>query len=313
MRVPFAALLLLAACAEERAGAPPAPPVAPQAAVVIEPPQLRIGDVAVVEVVVATPPGARVGPIRAPDPLPGLWLLDSEALPTDTEAAREVRRTRFRVRARETGAFAWPALEIAVEDAEGHATTLTTEPRPFEVVSILPAASDRSEPFSYRLPAPEGGVSPLAVAVAGVAGAVLALAGVALARQARGRTGTRREAAAGGDERPWVEALAALAEARALADSDWRLASGLGARALKRYATRRYRLPLAARTTEEVAAFAPAPLLEARWRAALACLEALDVDRFRRDSGEGAAPRVCAALDAAERWVRTSMPREEQP
>ena len=72
-------LLLTPGCAE----APPrrAPPAAPLATLVLEPPRIRLGDVAVLELAVITPPGHAPRPLRPPQELPGLWLLDAEALP----------------------------------------------------------------------------------------------------------------------------------------------------------------------------------------------------------------------------------------
>jgi hypothetical protein len=286
--------------------------VALQAAVAIEPPRLRLGDVAQVEVSVVTPPGHRVRPIAPPAAVEGLWLLDAESLPVEADGARLVHRTRIRVRARALGAAAWPALAVEVEGADGAIAKLATEERPIEVVSVLPGTPERGEPFPFRLPETRArGPGPLAAAAAGAASTLLGVALVALARRSRRRSLARRaQAAAVAASQPWIEALDALARAHACAD--WREAASTGARALRRYVARRFGVAAAeASPVEELAAQRGPALLPGRWREAVACLDALDGDRFRALPPDEAPARVREALDAAARLVRDTSPADE--
>ena len=306
--------LLALACSSEATAPPPATPVTTQATVVIEPPQLRVGDVAFVEIAVVTPPGHRVPPVRPPDAVAGVWLLGAEVLPVLTDGARLVHRTRIRIRARETGSFAWPSLAVQVEDPSGARTSVATEARPFEIVSVLPLTPERVETFSYRSPpAALRGPSPWAAAAGGAAATLaalaLGLAALRLRRRARNRAVARAERRSAS---PWVEALAALHAARALEDDAWREAGGAGAQALRRYVARRFGMPaIEACPSEELEAVRPPPLLLAtRWREALAVLYALDAERFRGLATSDAAAHTQRALDAAAAWVRATTPSD---
>lgn len=312
MKRAFAVALVALACSGEPAGVPPETPVTPQAAVLIEPPRLRVGDVAAIEVVVVTPPGHRVHPMKPPSSVPGFWLLDAEALPVESARARQVQRTRIRVRARETGSFEWPALRVEIEDASGARSELVTAARPIEIVSVLPSFPERVEPFSYRMPAPDrDAIAPLWAAAAGSLGTLALLSLIAIARRARQRSRARTAAAAGlAASKPWVEALAAIAAARGDADANWRRAGGLGARALRRYVARRFGVAVESLTTEEVAAITRPLRAGSRWPVAVDCLRDLDAERFRAQSDASAAAQVRAALDAAQRFVEASIPPE---
>jgi len=314
-----AALLALAlACSgDEPAGEGAAAPPAPKAAVVIEPPQLRVGDVAIVEVAVATPPGYAVRPLVPPDSasLGPLWLLDAEALPVEKQGQRWTHRTRLRVRAREVGAGTWPALALELVGPEGLRTRLETAPRPFEVVSILPSFPDRLAPFPLRRPergAP--GPSPLVAAAGGAVAALAAVAAVALVRRSRRRSAKgaalAADAAARASSAPWQEALAELAAAAAEADTDWRGSADRCAGALRRYAARRWSFAIECRTSEELAALAPPFALALRWPAALAWLRELDALRFRPLPAPDAAARVRRIAEDARRWVADTIPPE---
>jgi hypothetical protein len=314
-----AALLALAlACSGgEPAGEGPAAPPAPQAAVVIEPPQLRVGDVAVVEVAVVTPPGYAVRPVAPPDAaaLGPLWLLDAEALPVEKQGQRWTHRTRLRVRAREVGAGVWPPLGLELIGPEGGRSRLETPPRPFEVVSILPTYPDRVSPFPLRRPergAP--GPSPLVAAAGGAAAALAAVAAVALVRRSRRRSAARAAQASAAAARaaaaPWREALAELAAAAADSDTDWRHSADRCAVALRRYVARRWTFAIECRTTEELAALAPPFALALRWPAALGWLRELDALRFRPAGAPGAAAQVRRVAEDARRWVGESIPPE---
>jgi hypothetical protein len=312
------ALLLAAALACGRGDPGPgavAPPT-PQAAVSIEPPRLRVGEVAVVEVAVATPPGYAVRPLAPPEAaaLGPLWLLDAEALPVDRQGQRWTHRTRLRVRAREVGRGTWPALAIELSGPEGEHSRIETAPRPFEVVSVLPEFADRTGPFPLRAPADRASdASPLAAAAAGAAAALATVAAVALARRARGRRrarAARAEARARG-EAPWRAALAELAAAGAGSDAEWRRSADRCAVALRRYAAQRFGFAIESRTTEELERAAPPFALALRWPAALAGLRELDALRFRPAAAADAPERVRRVAEALQRWVAETIPPED--
>ena len=311
MKRALAALLLVLACSAEPAAQAPAPtPLEKQAVVVIEPPQLRVGDIAVIEIAVVTPPGHRVHPVKPPSSVPGLWLLDAEALPPEVEGARQVHRTRIRVRAREAGSHEWPAQRVEIEDAEGTREELVAAARPFEIVSVLPSFPERAEPFSYRMPsARRDSVSPLWSAAAGSLATLALLGALVFARRTRRRLQQRNAAAtARAAAQPWREALAAFDTARA--ESDWRRAGGLGARALRRYVALRFDLAVESLTTEEFAGIARPFGIGSQWLVAVDCLRAFDAERFRGSSDARAAAQVRAALDAAQQFVEASIPPE---
>ena len=89
--------------------------------------------------------------------------------------------------------------------------------------------------------------------------------------------------------------------ARPARDTDWRRSSGIGARALKRYATRRFDLAaIAARTPEEIERLAAPPLLERACAApSRACARSTPIASASSRNAE-ASIRVRAALDEAE-------------
>ena len=302
------AMLPWVACREPELQAPApeaAASPAPRAAVAIEPPRLRIGEVAVVEVVVVTPPDHRVHPVTPPESVAGLWLLDAEALPVERSASRWTQRTRIRVRAREVGKTEWPRLHIDVEGPEGERSALETEPRPLEVVSVLSEFPDQAATFPYRLAeAPPPRAPALAAAAAG---ALAALGAVALARVVRRR---RRAGAAPAppSEAAWQAALAGLDAAAAEIDTDWRRCADRAGCALRRYVTLRFGQPLAFRTTEEALALAPPFAMATRWAALLDVLRALDAVRFRPGDAPETGARVRESIAAARRWVETTIP-----
>ncbi|HEY8492654.1 MAG TPA: hypothetical protein VIN04_02105 [Myxococcota bacterium] len=311
------ALAALLACSEPAGRTPGAAPPAPRAAVVIEPPQLRVGDVAMVEVAVTTPPGYALRPVTPPDAalLGPLWLLDAEALPVVKQDQRWLHRTRLRVRAREIGTGTWPSLALELIGPEGARTTLETEPRPFEVVSILPRHADRAEPFPLRLPARDAPLlSPLAAAAGGALAALAAVAAVAALRRGRARAAARAAQAGGvatpAPDAPWHEALAALAAAAAEAEPDWRAAADRCSAALRRYATRRWGFAIECRTTEELAELTPPFALALRWPEALGWLRTLDALRFRPAPAPDAAARVRQVAEQAQAWVSATIPPE---
>jgi len=311
----FGAAIVALACGGEPATAPPSMPVTPQAAVVIEPPRLRVGDVAAIDVVVVTPTGYRVHPVKPPSSVPGLWLLDATSLPAEASEGRQLQRTRIRVRARETGSFEWPALHVEIEDASGVRSELVAAARPIEVVSVIPTLPEHVvEPFSYRTPTPsDSGNGSLWAAAAGSLGTLALLSLFAIARRMRQRARTRSsEAARIAEPEPWVEALAALTAARSDTDKNWRHAGGSGARALRRYLARRFGVAAESLTSEEMTAIAKPFGVGSRWPSALECLRDFDAERFRAQSDASAAAQVCAALDAAQRFVEASIPAERR-
>lgn len=295
---------------------PASAPPSTQATVVIEPPQLRVGDVADIEIVVVTPPLHAVRPLALPDAstLGPLWVLDAEALPIDKRSTRWTHRTRLRVRARDVGAGTWPALAIELVGPENESSTLTTEPRSFEVVSVLPEFPDRLEPFPLRLPAAPPGLSPWLAAAAGAAAALAAVGALALVQRRRRRADERTQN--GGDDSardaaaPWTSAVRDIAVAADASDADWRGSADAIAVALRRYAARRWNFAIECRTTEELAAIAPPFPLSRRWPPALAWLRELDAVRFRADAADDAPARVRAIAEAAARWIDATIPTE---
>ena len=185
----FAALLcVFAGCGAPDAVPTPAAPVSPRFGAVIEPPELRIGDVAVVEVAIVVPPDHRVQPIPAPDRVPGLWILEAEELPVERSEAHHIHRTQFKVRARKTGEFAWPAQTAIVETEAGERLELVSAIRPLVIHEVTGEFPGRGEPFSFRAPGPrtrDGGFA--LPALLGAGGTLLALALAGWVRRVRNR------------------------------------------------------------------------------------------------------------------------------
>ncbi len=316
--LPLAVAVALACPAGRDADEPLAgsAPPSPQATVVIEPPQLRVGDVAEIEVAVVTPPHYAVRPVALPDAsaLGPVWVLGVEARPVDQRGPRCTHRTRIRVRARDVGTGTWPALTIELVGPENATATLTTEPRSFEVVSVLPGFPDRLTPFPLRLPATRSGLSPWLAAAGGAVAALAVVGALALVqRQRRRRDGLDPR---GGDEASpeaaasWTAAVADLSAAAAASDTDWRQAADAVAVTLRRYAAQRWGFAIESRTTEELAALPPPFALSWRWPTALAWLRELDALRFRADAGSDAPDRVRHIAEAATRWVEATNPSQ---
>jgi hypothetical protein len=314
-RAALAALLAFACGASEPPGAEPAavaPAAAPQppdptfrATVVLEPPRIEIGDVFEVEVAVVTPPGHRVAPAQVPKAVPGIAILDA-ALPTvSQEPGRWVHRQRFRARARATGPFRWPALELEVEAPDGARRRVAAAERPFEVVSLLDEEPERRSPFSFRSPRLEGapGRGPWLPALIGSLMTLAALGLLALVRRVRSAEplagGAALAPGAGDDESAAL--LAALHAAEA--EEDAVRGADLASEALRAWAAERFLAPrLRSATTEELAALSPPFLLTTRWTALRTALESLDAVRFppRR---EGARAELGRALARARALV----------
>lgn len=323
-RARSAALLLALACVaagplrcemETRTG--PAPPEAGapaslRGAVVIEPARLGVGDVAEVHVLVVTPPGHRLRPVRPPESVPGFWLLDAEALPVEAGEGRSVHRTRIRARAREPGSFVWPAMTVEVETPEQSVVRLDLEERPLEVGSVSLDFPGRVETFPLRRPGdgtePRGLVLPVA---AGAALALLAVGLVAGVRRARARRAAAPAAPVLPGEPPpaWREALAGLEAAAGLAGSQPERAADEASLALRRLLARRFAVAESF-TSPELRELTPPLGLDRHWSALLAILGELDDLRFRPREGDDAArgPAVREATLRASAWTSEAVP-----
>jgi hypothetical protein len=296
--------------------APPpagAPAASLRGAVVIEPPQLGAGDVAEVEIVVVTPPGHRLRPVRPPESVPGFWILDAEALPVEASAGRSVHRTRLRARAREPGRFVWPAMTVEVETPEASVVRLELEERPVEVGSVALDFPGRVEPFPLR--APEAGdARPGGLLLAMTGGAALALLAVGLVAAARRRRGGRQTASepalrAGEPPPAWREALAQLELAAGLVASDPEEAADAAARALRRLLGRRFAVA-GSLTSPELRALAPPLGLDRHWDSSGAILAELDELRFGPRAGDVGprAARAHGAIERARAWIGVAFP-----
>jgi hypothetical protein len=308
------ALALYAACEKPPAETAIAAPATARATAILEPPRIRIGDGARLEIAVITPPDAQVLPFELPEAVPGFEILGSEALPIEKQASRWVHRTRVSLRARDVGSFLWPAGAVRVTAADGGETRLPLAPLPLDVVSVLPEYPDRMAPFGARS-APARGASPGALPAA-AAGSLLTLATVGLVALARRR---KRAPAAKADAAPaaappWTAALAALDRARAGRTADPAGAADAAATALCRYMKRRFGADVEARTTEELAIAAPPFGATSRWPVFVSLLRDLDALRFPAQPGAGPAPALAARVDAllrrAQEFVEESTPPE---
>jgi hypothetical protein len=309
------AFALCAACGESPAPANVAAPVTPRATAVLEPPQIRIGDRAALEVAVVTPPGYRSLPITPPEEVAGFEILGAEALPVQKEPSRWVHRTRVHLRAREVGRFAWPEGSVQVAAPDGAPSRLPLAPLRLEVVSVLPEVPDRVAPFGAR-PAPRRGGATVALPAAAL-GSLLTLAAVGLVVLARRRIGMRAPAAvppAARAEPPWTAARGDLDRSRAALATDPAAAADATATALRRYMARRFGAAAEARTTEELEIAAPPFAATSRWPVFVSLLRELDALRFRPPPSGAErstlAVQVEALVSRAEEFVEESTPPE---
>lgn len=311
----FTALLgLCAACGGE---APPSPaPLSIRGGVVIEPPELTIGDTASVEIAVITPPDHRLEPPATPESAPGLWILAAEQLPSERDGGRWVHRARFLVRARETGELAWPAQTVWVAAPKGERIPVSLDERPLRVVPVSREFPDRVEPFSWRGPREPGRARDFLLPVAlGAAAALAALALAALVRRAR----TAGRADVGPEVAPLPESAAREAEAslRAAAarvDADPVAAADAASAALRLFVLRHTGTPAHVSTTEELHAVVPPFRLARRWSELLRLLTQLDAARFRAGALTTPAGREAlrAELLTAERLVAEAAPARRE-
>jgi hypothetical protein len=301
-------LALVALALACREAPPESAPVEPRAAWLLEPPQIRIGEVATLERLVVTPPNWTVAPLQPAQPPAGFWLLDAEALPPEKRESRWLHRTQLRIRARELGRFEWPAGTAEVESADGTRQQLALPAQPLEVVSVLEDAPDQLTPFGVR-PLPEAPArSLLAAAAAGALGS-LATLGLVLLMMRRRRARLSASPKAAPREPPELRASADLAAARGALAADPRAAADAASAALRRFLQDRFGVPALSRTSEELAALAPPFALSTRWLPLVGLLGSLDVERFAPPArAVEAAQRTAPLLEAAERFLRDSLP-----
>jgi hypothetical protein len=225
----------------------------------------------------------------------------------DQEPGRWVHHQRFRARARSTGPFRWPALELGVEAPDGTRQSITAPERPFEVVSLLEEQPERRSPFSFRSPrlADDAGRGPWLSALLGSLFTLAMLGLVALVR--RVRSGGEAPASLAPEAAEHAQAAGLLAALHAAeAEADPVRAADLASEALRGWAAERFRAPLLRwATTEELAARPPPFLLTTRHAALVAALEALDAVRFppRR---EDAAVELAKSLARARAFVASA-------
>jgi hypothetical protein len=308
-------LALCAACEKPPAEMAIAAPATARATAILEPPRIRIGDRARLEIAVITPPDARTLPFEPPETLPGFEILGSEVLPVQKQASRWIHRSRVSMRARNVGRFIWPAAAVRVVAADGGETQLPIAPLPLEVVSVLPEYPDRMAPFGARSAPPRGG-SPggLPAAAAGSLLTLAALGLVALVRRRKRAAAAKAADAPAAAEPPWTAALAALDRARAGLIADPADAAGATATALCRYMNRRFGADAAAHTTEELAIAPPPFAATSRWPVFVSLLSDLDALRFpaqpATEARSALAARVDTLLRRAEEFVEASTPPE---
>jgi len=286
-------------------------PVGISGGVVIEPPEIRIGDTARLDVVVVTPPGHHVEPIEAPDAPAGFWILDAETPTVARDPHRWIHTTRFRLRARATGSHSWPASEARIGAPDGSEHVLAIAARPLEVIEVSRERPGQSRPFSFRTPAPAR--PPGGFLAPALFGAGLALAGVGLfvlVRRARQheRPGAERQEPA---PAPWRGTQALLAAALARVDEDPAAAADAASLGLRHFVGERYRTAAAVSTTEELSGTEPPFAMTTRWPGFIQILRSLDGARFRPDPrSPGHADAIRAAIRDGQRLVAESAPQE---
>lgn len=309
------ALALGAACEEPPAPARVAAPVTPRATAVLEPPRIRIGDRAALEVAVVTPPDYRLLPLALPDAVAGFEILDAEALPVEKEPSRWVHRTRVNLRARDVGRFAWPEGSVEIAAPGGAPSRLPLAPLPLEVVSVLPELPDRTAPFGAR-PAPARGRASVALPAAAL-GSLVTLAAVGLVVLGRRRKGRRARAEtppAPPAEASWTAARGDLDRTRAVLATDPSAAADATAVALRHYMARRFGAAAEARTTEELGLATPPFAATSHWPVFVSLLRELDALRFPPPPGGAHRSELTAQVEAlvsrAEALVEASTPPE---
>ncbi|MCP3986351.1 MAG: hypothetical protein GY723_18380 [bacterium] len=312
--ITWGALLALMACSEAQPPARPPAPVTPAAALILEPPHLEIGETATLEVAIAVPPGTRVGPVPAPDETPGLWILDVDGPSESNSPERDVHRTRFRIRARETGSFEWPASEVRIILPDDREQVLEVPARAFQVRSVAQDVPGQLTFFSYRSPVFQGErARPADVVLPALVGAALALAGVGLLAWVRRSRAARQlsEAEPNLGNAPWRTAQAALAAAGEIAESDLPRAADMASAALRVFVDRRFRAQTTRATSEELRSGEAPFLLTTRWEPLLDLLEQLDALRFppQTDDPRTAVQTFRGTIETAQAFVTDATPR----
>lgn len=307
-RIALAAALAAACACGQREAPVTAAPAQARAALVLEPPQVAVGDVADVMLSVVTHPGTRVEPVEAPKAIPGFWFVEREAEEVVKEPERWLHRTRLRIRAVEVGRFEFPGGSVHAESAEGAGFEIAYAPLPLEVVSSLGPEPANRIPFGLRR-LPRARVGAFGAALAFAAGAAAALGAVGLLVLIRRRPAPRaNEASPDAGPPAWERARAELARAEARLAEDPRAALDAAARALRSYAAARYGADATARTWEELASIRPPFLMTTRWAGFVALLHDLDAARF--PAPKTGAPTAAALLGAARGFVDDSVPQE---
>jgi hypothetical protein len=279
---------------------------------ILEPPRLEIGETATVELAVVTPPGHHLAPQPPPEALEGVWVLSTEAPRVERGASRWVHHVRYRIRARETGAFRWPAWSGRVEGPDGAVRTVEADARPFEVREVSSDYPEQRSFFSFRAPEPApsrpgGGLVP---ALAGAL-ATLALVGAFVGvRRLRARGAAAAVARRPVRPPPGRPTRAALEAADALAEQDVDRAADMASAALRVYVTRRFGADWTTATTEELASAPPPVGLGERTGAWLELLRQLDALRFapERSRPADACASVRAAIDRGRTLVSDAEP-----
>jgi hypothetical protein len=310
----LAPMLVWSACRDEPRPTLYITPARSRITALLEPPTLGIGQVAQLEVTVVTPPEHLPQNYQPPDEVPGFWILASETLAPEIDANRRIHRTRFRIRARETGSFHWPGGSVEVEVPDAESEVLILEPLPLEVTSVFPNYPDRVAPFGLPEPLkrePASGRLFWAGAAVGVSSTMASLGLVWLARRRRRTVDAAPPPIAPADP-PWEAALHALQAARLEIDEHPFNACQAIAGTLRRYMAQRYGADVNPRTTEELERAMPPFAATSRWPGFVAILRRLDALRFEPDGGDSASARS-RSLEVwleSERFVRETIPHE---
>jgi hypothetical protein len=296
-RLAFALALAVAGCGE---GEPSPAPITPRGAIHVEPARARVGELALLDVAVVTPPDHKVSAPRLPEAIPGFWVLGVEPLVVERAPERWIHRQRLRLRAREVGRHAFPALSVEIETQAGARSALEIEARTLEVVSVAGEFPDRIEPFGVRRPKIEALPGGFWLPALTGSAATLALLALLLAV----RRSLRRREEHGHDPEltvapdPRQQALASLRTAWRLAPQDPQAAADAAANALRDHYAGRYRRALRSRTTEEIAGQSPPIGLGEEWGAFVGALRELDAVRFR--------PRAASPEAAVREAIRSA-------
>lgn len=293
-------------------------PAHPRATLLLEPPQLRIGQVATLELVVVTPPEHLIRPVALPTDVQGLWILSAEAQPVSKESTRWIHRTALRVRARTVGEFTFPAMSVQIEAPDGEVAALAVDALSIEVVSILPEIPDRITPYGPRRFLLTETRTPIwGPAAAGAIGALAIVGLVALAHRQR-RLGSEPDGTTPGPPATaaWVLGKQDIQSARDRSTSHPFEAADAASLAMRRYMTRRYPCSVTGLTTQELFETTPPFAATSRWPVFVSLLEQLDRFRFLPPDDPGVREQLTegmgALLDGCDAFIEASTPPEER-